>query len=75
MLICQNKRRKEPSFIVPFIFELLEMIMIWIVFGVIEGTLDIMQWSLNSYILSSLWSLYTLYKLKKILRRQAFYLR
>ena len=73
MQTTHERRRREPSYTMPIIFEVLEVSLIWIVFGIFEGTLDISQWGLVSYGLSSVWFLYTFYKLKKVLSRQILY--
>lgn len=73
IVMHNNKRRREPSYTIPFIFEILEMIMIWIVFSIMEGTMNVMQWSTVTYILSFTWLLYTLYKLTKVLDRQTLH--
>ena len=70
LVMHNNKRRHEPSYTVPFIFEVLEMMMIWIVFSIMEGTMDVMQWNTITYILALTWLSYTLYKLNKVLDRQ-----
>jgi len=70
MLAAHEKRRKEPSYTIPFVFEALEIILIWIVFGILEGSMDIMQWSTISYLVAGAWFLYTFYKLRKVLQRQ-----
>ncbi len=73
MHIAHDRRRRNPSYTMPFVFEALEMVLIWIVFGIAEGSLDIMQWSFISYGLSLTWFIYTFVKLGKILSRQNAY--
>ena len=46
MSVTNERRRKQPSYTSPFLFEVLELILIWIVFGVLEGTFDLSQWSI-----------------------------
>ncbi len=70
MLFTHDRRRHEPSYSTPFIFEALELLMIWIVFSILEGTLNVMNWTLVSYILALVWFFYTFYKLTRVLRRQ-----
>ena len=70
MLSAHEKRRKEPSYTVPFLYEALEIMLIWIVFGIFEGSMNILQWGTLSYIVSGIWFLYTFYKLRKVLQRQ-----
>ncbi len=73
MHVTHDRRRKEPSYTMPFLFEGLEVVLIWIVFGIAEGTFDIAAWSIISYILASAWFGYTAYKLRKVLNRQSAY--
>ena len=70
MLTSHERRRKEPSYAMPFFFEILEITLIWIVFGIFEGTLDVMEWNIFSYGLSSVWFIFTIYKLNNVLDRQ-----
>lgn len=70
MQYLHDKRRKEPSYTVPFLYEGLEVLLIVIVFGILEGTLNIREWSFVSLSLGTVWFLYTLYKLSKVLSRQ-----
>ena len=73
MNAAHERRRREPSYTMPFVFEALEVVLIWIVFGIAESTFDVTQWSLVSYGLALVWFIYTSYKLKKVLDRQARY--
>lgn len=70
MQSSHERRRKEPSYTMPFLFEILEISLIWIVFGIFEGTLNILEWGLISYGLSSVWFIFTMYKLNNVLDRQ-----
>ena len=70
MLSTTNRRRHTPSYSIPFIFESLEVLMIWIVFSIFEGTFKIADWSLVSSIFAFVWLLYTFYKLARVLDRQ-----
>jgi len=73
MHAAHERRRKNPSYTMPFIFEALEVVLIWIVFGIVEGTFDMTRWNWISYALSFMWLAYTSYKLIKVLNRQASY--
>lgn len=70
MLVSHEKRRREPSYSIPFFFEGLEIVLIWIVFSLFEGSINIFDWSIISYSLSAVWFIYTFYKLRKVLNRQ-----
>ena len=73
MLAAHEKRRKEPSYAIPFFYEILEILLIWVVFSLIEGSLNIFVWSLFSYLVAGVWFLYTIYKLRRVLMRQTIY--
>lgn len=73
MLVAHEKRRKEPSYAVPFLYEILEIILIWVVFSLIEGSINIFIWSIFSYFVASTWFLYTIYKLRRVLMRQTLH--
>jgi hypothetical protein len=70
MFSVNDQRRKKPSYAIPFFFEVLELVMIWIVLGIAEASLDITQWHTVTYVLGLTWLIYTLYKLNKVLIRQ-----
>ena len=70
MLASHEKRRREPSYTIPFFYEGLELTLIWIVFSLIEGTSNIYAWSILSYLGASTWFMFTFYKLRKVLDRQ-----
>jgi len=70
MISSHEKRRKEPSYTIPFLYEGLELVLIWIVFSLIEGTMEVGAWGILSYIGAGVWFLYTFYKLRRVLDRQ-----
>jgi len=70
MIVAHEKRRKTPSYTIPFIYEILELMLIWIVVGILEGSLDVLTWGPPSYFLSFIWMGYTVSKLMKVLKRQ-----
>jgi len=75
MHATSERRRKDPSYTTPFVFEGLEIVLIWIVIGIFESTLNIMHWSFVSYLVASVWFVYTFKKLKKVLDRQTMHRR
>lgn len=75
MLATYDQRRKNPSYTIPFFFEALELVMIWMVFSIVEVSMDITQWHTVTYVLAFLWLVYTLHKLKKVLIRQSIHKR
>ncbi|PHR55272.1 MAG: hypothetical protein COA44_11235 [Arcobacter sp.] len=71
MHVADERRSKHPSITTPFLFEGLELILIWVVFGIVEGSLNVFAWSLISYVLSFIWVGYTVSKLLRVLKRQS----
>ena len=70
MIAAQDKRRTEPSYTIPFVFEGFEIALIWITFSIYEGSFNVQAWSAVSYFLAAVWCIHTLYKLRKVLIRQ-----
>ncbi|MDF1881943.1 hypothetical protein JHD50_11650 [Sulfurimonas sp. MAG313] len=70
MHVAHERRTQHPNAVTPFLFEGLELLLIWIVFGIIEGTLNVSGWSIMSYGLSLIWMGYTISKLLRVLKRQ-----
>lgn len=69
MQAAQNQRRRKPSYAFPFLYVGLEVLLIFIVITILEGSLQIKEWSPFSYSLGIIWFIYTLYKLSKVLGR------
>ncbi len=66
-----SKRRRRASYTAPIFFAGLEGLLIVIVLAILEGNLNIKEWSLISYSLGTIWLFYTLYKTNKVLSREA----
>lgn len=62
--------RRQVSYVKPFIYYFLQIILLVPVFGMIEMDLNPFQWSLFSYIVSVVWILYATNKLLHVLGRQ-----
>jgi len=73
MLAAYDQRRKKPSYTIPFFFEALELVMIWMVFSIAEASMNVTQWNTITYALAFAWLVYTLHKLKKVLIRQSIH--
>lgn len=69
MQAAQNQRRRKPSYTLPFLYEGLEVLLIFIVIAIFEGSLQMKEWGSFSYALGIIWFMYTLYKLSKVLGR------
>lgn len=65
-----EKRRDHPSFGVPALFFILEMILMWLVFSLINWDLHIGNWYMFTYPFVIIWIAYSGYKLYLIYKRQ-----
>lgn len=66
-----SKRRRRPSYAAPLFFAGLEGLLIVIVFTILEGSVNIKEWGLLSYVFGAIWLFYTLYKTVRVLNREA----
>jgi hypothetical protein len=65
-----EKRRKRPSYLVPIMFFVLEMLMMWLLLGLFNWTLYPDQWNGYSFIFVILWIIFSSVKLRIVLKRQ-----
>ena len=75
MHVANDNRRTTPSYTIPFLHFALEILLIWVAFSIVEGNANIATWNVYSYIVSSVWFIYTVYKLKQVLIRQTIHRR
>lgn len=68
-----EKRRKNPSYAIPVLFFCLELILMWLVLGIFNWTLDITQWHTYTYPVSLIWIIFSTAKLFFVLKRQKQY--
>ncbi len=65
-----EKRRKNPSYVIPILFFCLELILMWLVLGIFNWTLDIAQWQTLTYIIALMWIVFSGAKLVFVFKRQ-----
>lgn len=65
-----EKRRKRPSLIIPLVFFLLEMILMYLVMALINWDLSLYQWNNYTYPFVVIWFIYSSLKLYFVLKRQ-----
>jgi len=65
-----EKRRKKPSYIIPFLFFCLELVLMWLVVGIFNWDLDIRQWHNLSFLVAIIWIIFSSVKLAIVLKRQ-----
>jgi hypothetical protein len=66
-LTCERRR---VSYVKPFIYYFLQIILLVPIFGILEMDLNPLRWSLFSYAISAVWMFYITAKLFRILERQ-----
>ena len=66
-LTCERRR---VSYIKPFIYYFLQIILLVPIFGILEMDLNPLEWSSFSYAVSAVWMFYITAKLFRILERQ-----
>ena len=65
-----EKRRKTPSYTIPIIFFLLEIVLLWLTIGLFSWELDVYKWSIFAYIVAAAWLAFSAMKLRIVLKRQ-----
>jgi hypothetical protein len=65
-----EKRRRRPSFVIPVIFFLLEMVLMYLVMSLINWDLNVYQWHIYTYFFAVAWCIYSILKLYFVLKRQ-----
>jgi len=65
-----EKRRRRPSFMIPFIFFSLEMILMYLVMSLINWDLNLYQWHIYTYPVVAVWFIYSSFKFYFVLKRQ-----
>jgi len=65
-----ERRRKKPSYIVPIVFFLLEMLMLWLLMSLFNWNIDMSEWNVYTIIPSIIWIIFSSAKLYFIFKRQ-----
>jgi len=65
-----EKRRKNPSYIIPFFYLFLELLLMYLFLAFVNWHMDIYEWSFYAYIAFAAWSIYAVLKLYFVLQRQ-----
>ncbi len=68
-----EKRKQRKSAIVPIVFFLLELIMIWLTLSLFNWDLYLQNWNIYSYPVALLWLAIIGFKLKIVVKRQKAY--
>lgn len=68
--MTHERRRHHPSYSIPTLYLILEVIMGWLIISFIEFTTDVYMWSVLSIGLLFAWVLYSFKKYLKVLKRQ-----
>jgi hypothetical protein len=65
-----EKRRKRPSYAMPFLYFFLEMVLMYLTLALLNWNLILTQWSPYSFLVVVLWLLFSSAKLRIVLKRQ-----
>lgn len=62
--------RRQASYVKPFVYFALQIVLLLPVFGIVEMDLNPLRWSVFSYFFAAIWVMYATYKLFRVLGRQ-----
>jgi len=65
-----EKRRKEPSYLVPVLFSLMELLMMWLLLSLFNWDMNPLNWNIYAYGVAVLWLVFSGVKLSIVLKRQ-----
>lgn len=65
-----ERRRKEPSYIVPIFFFCLEVAIMYLFISLLNWDINPSGWNVYSYIVTSIWFMYICMKFYHVLKRQ-----
>ncbi len=68
--MISERRRSTPSLSIPFLYMTLEIIMAWLILGIVEWNLNIFMWQELTYAGALVWMFYLITKLLRVLSRQ-----
>lgn len=65
-----ERRRKDPSYLVPIVFSLMEILMMWLILSLFNWAINPIEWNIYAYAIASGWAFFSCVKLRKVLKRQ-----
>jgi len=65
-----EKRRRRPSYLIPILFFMLEILLVWLVISLLNWDLNILQWNVYTYAIALAWIIFSIIKLMIVLKRQ-----
>jgi len=65
-----EKRRRRPSYLVPLLFFLLELTMMWLTLSLLNWNMNILEWNVYTYLAAAVWIAFSSIKLGIVLKRQ-----
>lgn len=65
-----EKRRKRPSYLVPILFSVMEIVMMWLLLSLFNWDLNPVEWNVYAYGVMAIWSIFSSVKLSIVLKRQ-----
>ncbi len=68
--MISERRRNKPSLMMPLVFMSLEIVMAWLILGIVEWNMNFLMWDKLTYAGALLWLFYLITKLMRVLSRQ-----
>lgn len=65
-----EKRRKRPSYLIPILFFILELILMWLTLSLFNWDTDIKKWHVYTFPVALIWIIFSSIKLNIVLKRQ-----
>jgi len=65
-----EKRRKEPSYLVPIAFSAMELLMMWLLLSLFNWDINPLNWNVYAYGVTLVWIIFSGVKLSIVLNRQ-----
>jgi len=65
-----EKRRKRPSYLVPIVFSVLEIIVMWLLLSLFNWAINPTKWNVYAYVVMGIWVIFSSIKLSIVLKRQ-----
>jgi len=65
-----EKRRRRPSYLMPLLFFVLEMVLMWLSVSLLNWDTNMKEWSVYTYPIPIIWIIFSITKFFSVLRRQ-----
>jgi len=65
-----EKRRRRPSYLMPLLFFVLEMVLMWLSVSLLNWDTNMKEWNVYTYPIPVIWIIFSITKFFSVLRRQ-----